>query len=108
MGEKSLDGLFETLTQGGVWSIRTTNYVEFELHLNQHAVSRECVAERLRFIFPDTYEKDALLSVQIPMMPQALLTDPKLMKPTALGLMEYRETTIVPTQLLVSLLGTLF
>ena len=41
-------------------------------------------------------------------MPQALLTDPQLMKLIALGSMEYRETTIVPTQLLVSLLGILF
>jgi hypothetical protein len=41
-------------------------------------------------------------------MPQALLTDPQLMKLMALGLMEYRETTIVPTQLPVSLLGMLY
>jgi hypothetical protein len=49
-----------------------------------------------------------LLSVLVPTMPQAFLTDPQLMKLIALGLMEYRETTIVPTQLLVSLLGILF
>lgn len=87
-----------------------SNYVEFEPHLNQHVVGNECVAERLRAILPKeaTYEKDALLSVLVPMMPQAFLTDPQLMKLISLGLMEYRETTIVPTQLLVSLLGMLF
>jgi hypothetical protein len=68
------------------------------------------VAERLRAILPKeaTYEKDALLSVLVPTVPQAFLTDPQLMKLISLGLMEYRETTIAPTQLLVSLLGMLF
>ncbi|MEM4494152.1 MAG: hypothetical protein QXJ71_10440, partial [Pyrobaculum sp.] len=64
----------------------------------------------LRTILPEaaTYEKDALLTLLVPTMPQAFLTDPRLVKLIALGLMEYRETTIVPTQLLVSLLGILF
>jgi hypothetical protein len=108
IGDKQLDSLFEALTQG--WSIRTTNYVEFEPHLNQHAVDRECVAERLKAVLPEeaTYEKDALRSLLIPMMPQVLLTDSQLVKLIALGLMEYRETAIVHTHLLASLLGMLF
>jgi len=105
-----LDGLFEALTQSEGWSIRATNYVEFEPHPNQHAVSRECVAERLRAVLPEeaAYEKDALLSALTPTTPQALLANPQLTKLIALGLMEYRETAIAPTQLLVSLLGMLF
>jgi hypothetical protein len=110
IGEKYLDGLFKTLAQSEGWNIRISNYVEYELYPTQHAVTSECIVERLKTILPEeaTYEKDALLSVLIPTMPQALLTDPQLMKLIALGLMEYRETTIVPTQLLVSLLGILF
>ena len=110
VGDKYLDGLFETLMQSEGWSIRTSNYVEYEPHITQHAVTSKCIAERLKAILPKeaTYEKDALLSVLVPMMPQAFLTDPQLMKLIALGLMEYRETTVVPTQLLVSLLGMLF
>jgi hypothetical protein len=109
LGRDYLDGLFETLAQSEGWNIHISNYVEFEPHLNQHVVGSECVAERLRAILPKeaTYEKDALLSVLIPTVPQAFLTDPQLMKLISLGLMEYRETTIVPTQLLVSLLGML-
>ncbi len=109
IGEKYLDGLFEAFTQSEEWIIRATNYVEYEPHPNQPAVSRECAAERLKAVLPkEAYEKDALLSVQIPMMPQALLTNPQLMKLITLGLMEYREAAITPTQLLASLLGTLF
>jgi len=61
------------------------------------AVSRECVAERLRAILPGeaAYEKDALLPVLISTVPQALLTNPQLAKLISLGLMEYRETAIV-------------
>jgi hypothetical protein len=105
--EKYLDVFFAAFTQTEGWSIRVTNYVEFELHPNQHTVSKECATVRLRAILPEE-EKDALLSVLVPMTPQALLTNPKLMKLITLGLMEYRETAIVPTQLLASLLGTLF
>jgi hypothetical protein len=110
LGKDYLDGLFETLAQSEGWNIHISNYVEFEPHLNQHVVGNECVAERLRAILPKeaTYEKDALLSVLVPTVPQAFLTDPQLMKLISLGLMEYRETTIAPTQLLVSLLGMLF
>ena len=73
-------------------------------------VGNRCVVERLRAILPKetTYEKDALLSAQIPTALQAFSTDPQLMKLTALGLMEYRETATVPTQLPVSLLGIPF
>jgi hypothetical protein len=73
-------------------------------------VGNGCIAERLRIILPKetTYEKDALLSALIPTALQAFSTDPQLKKLTALGLMEYRETAIVLTQLLVSLLGILF
>jgi hypothetical protein len=110
IGEKYLDSLFETLAQSKGWNIRISDHVEYELHPTQHAVTSECIIERLKTILPKevTYDKDALLSVLVPTMPQALLTDPQLMKLIALGLMEYRETTIVPTQLLVSLLGILF
>jgi hypothetical protein len=110
LGRDYLDGLFETPAQSEGWNIHISNYVEFEPHLNQHVVGSECVAERLRAILPKeaTYEKDALLSVLIPMAPQALLTDPQLTKLIALGLMEYRGSAIVPTQLLASLLGMLF
>jgi len=73
-------------------------------------VGNECVAERMRAILPKeaTYEKDALLSVLAPTVPQAFLTDPQFTKLISLGLMEYRETAIVPMQPLLSLLGTLF
>jgi len=68
------------------------------------------VAERPRAILPEeaAYEKDALLPVLISTVPQALLTDLQLTKLISLGLMEYRETAIAPTQLPVSLLGMLF
>jgi hypothetical protein len=109
LGRDYLDGLFETLAQGEGWNIHISNYVEFEPHPNQHVVDDECVAERLRAVLPEetTYEKDALLSMLVPMMPQALLTEPKLMKLISLGLMEYRDTTIVPTRHLVSLFDML-
>ena len=105
-GEKRLDGLFEALTQGGDWSIRTANYIEYEPYPNRHAASGECVAKRLKAVLPEeaTYEKDALLSAPVPTM----LTGPQLTKLIALGLMEYRETALVPTQHFASLLGTLF
>jgi hypothetical protein len=110
VGDKYLDSLFETLMQSEGWHIRTSNYVEYEPYPTQHAVTSECIMKRLKTILPEatTYEKDALLSMLVPAMPQAFLADPRLMKLIALGLMEYRETTIVPTQLLVSLLGMLF
>jgi len=102
-----LDGLFQSLAGAEGWNIRVANYVEYELYENRHVVNRECVVERLRQILPRefTYEKDALLSVLVPTMPQAFLTDPQMTKLVALGFMEYRETTIVPTPLLVSLLS---
>ncbi len=95
-------------TQSGGWTIRTTNYIEYELHPN--AVSRECAAERLKAVLPKeaAYEKDVLLSVLTHTTPQALLTDPQFTKLITLGLMEYREAAIAPTQLPVSLLGMLF
>ncbi|ACB39575.1 hypothetical protein [Pyrobaculum neutrophilum] len=110
LGNDYLDGLFETLAQSEGWNIHVSNYVEYESHQNKHVVDKECIVERLKSVLPReaTYEKDALLSVLVPTMPQAFLTDPQLMKLISLGLMEYRETTIVPTQLLVSLLGMLF
>jgi hypothetical protein len=64
IGEKSLDALFEAFTQGGDWSIRTTNYVEFEPHPNHHAVDRRCVEERLGALLP--WEKDLLQSLLTP------------------------------------------
>ena len=105
-----LDGLFQSLAQAEGWNIHLSNYVEYEHFQNPHDVSESCIMERLRTILPEaaTYEKDALLTLFVPTMPQAFLTDPRLVKLIALGLMEYRETTIVPIQLLVSLLGILF
>ncbi|ABL88765.1 conserved hypothetical protein [Pyrobaculum islandicum DSM 4184] len=84
--------------------------MEYEVYQNKHVVDKEYIVKRLKAMLPReaTYEKDALLGVLVPTMPQALLTDPQLMKMISLGLMEYRKTTIVPTQLLVSLLGMLF
>jgi len=110
LGKDYLDGLFETLAQSEGWNIHISNYVEYEPYTNQHVVNSGCIVERLKTVLPKeaTYEKDALLSVLVPTMPQAFLTDPQLTKLISLGLMEYRETTIVPTQLLVSLLAMLF
>ncbi len=110
LGNDYLDGLFETLAQAEGWNIHISNYVEYEYYPNAHVVNEQCIIEKLKTILPKeaTYEKDALLSLLVPTMPQAFLTDPQLVKLIALGLMEYRETTIVPTQLLVSLLGMLF
>ncbi|AET34214.1 hypothetical protein [Pyrobaculum ferrireducens] len=110
LGNDYLDGLFETLAQAEGWNIHISNYLEFEYYQNSHMVNEQCIIEKLKTVLPReaTYEKDALLSILVPTMPQAFLTDPHLTKLIALGLMEYRETTIVPTQLLVSLLGMLF
>jgi hypothetical protein len=110
LGRDYLDGLFETLAQSEEWSIRITNYIEYELYPNQHAVDRRRVAERLRAVLPEeaTYKKDAPRSVPASTTLQALLADPKLTKLTALGPMEYREAALVPAQHFASLLGTLF
>jgi hypothetical protein len=50
------------------------------------------IVERLT-ILPKAHEKNAFLSVLAPATPQALLTDPQLMKLIALSLMKYQETT---------------
>jgi hypothetical protein len=107
---KHLDRLFEALTQGGDWSIRTANYIEYEPHPNQRAADRRYVGERLRAVLPEeaTYKKDAPRSVPAPATPQALLTHPQLTKLIALGPMECREAALVPAQHLASLLGALF
>jgi hypothetical protein len=101
MGEKHLDGLFEALTQGGDWSIRTTNYIEFEPHPNQHVVDRRCVEERLRALLTWDLSQSPLT----PTAPQAL--HPRLLKLVSLGLMEYRDGAVAPTQTLLSLAATL-
>jgi hypothetical protein len=101
MGEKHLDGLFEALTQGGDWSIRTTNYIEFEPHPNQHVVDRRCVEERLRALLTWDLSQSPLT----PTAPQAL--HPRLLKLIPLGLMEYRDGAVAPTQTLLSLAATL-
>lgn len=105
-----IDRMFETLAQTEGWNIRISNYVEYEHYNNAHVVNEDCIVEKLKTVLPKeaTYEKDALLTMLVPTMPQAFLTDPQMTKLIALGLMEYREATIVPTQLLVSLLSMLF
>jgi hypothetical protein len=73
VGRDYLDGLFEALAQSEGWSINIFNYVEYEPYQNRHVVTSDCIIERLKTILPKeaTYEKDALLSVLVPTMPQA-------------------------------------